>query len=210
MLALNRGPKNADKVRPRAGEGRNRNGPCTDGFGVPGFGTWRTAAHMVCQRQSDRGFSLTDTLVASVVLVIAILGNSGYRYQSLLSAQRADRWKTAATTAQFLCQSWAGTQGIGTFNPVSALGSGITIAADVGPSAGAGFTSLGSYHIDLNGDRYFATLAWQDVAVRAAGAECQGGLGPKQVRQYDLRGCGQIICPDRLFCDAVEDLTECR
>ena len=119
---------------------------------------------MVCQRQSDRGFSLTDTLVASVVLVIAILGNSGYRYQSLLSAQRADRWKTAATTAQFLCQSWAGTQGIGTFNPVSALGSGITIAADVGPSAGAGFTSLGSYHIDLNGDRYFATLAWQDVA----------------------------------------------
>ena len=118
---------------------------------------------MVCQRQSGRGFSLTDTLVASVVLVIAILGNSGYRYQSLLSAQRADRWKTAATTAQFLFQSWAGMQGIGTFNPVSALGSSITIAADAGPSADAGFTSRGSYHIDLNGDRYFATLAWKDV-----------------------------------------------
>jgi hypothetical protein len=113
--------------------------------------------------QSGGGFSLTDTLVASVVLVIAILGNSGYRCQSLLSAQRADRWKTAATTAQFLCQGWAGMQGSGTFNPVSALGSGVTIAVDAGPSAGAGFTSLGSYHVDLNGDRYFVTLAWKDV-----------------------------------------------
>jgi hypothetical protein len=118
---------------------------------------------MPCRLQSCRGFSLTETLISAVALVIAVLGNSGYRYQSMLLTQRADKWRTAATVAQLLCQSWVGMQGSGTYDPVSALGSGVTIASDTGPSAGAGFTLLGSYHIDLNGDRYFATLSWEDV-----------------------------------------------
>jgi hypothetical protein len=113
--------------------------------------------------QSRRGFSLTETLLSGVALVIAVLGNSGYRYQSMLLTERADKWRTAATVAQLLCQSWVGMQGIGTYDPVSALGSGVTIASNTGPSAGAGFTALGSYHVDLNGDRYFATLSWQNV-----------------------------------------------
>ena len=118
---------------------------------------------MTYRRPSCRGFALTDALISGVILVIAVLGNSSYRYQAMLLAQRADKWKTAATVAQLLCQSWTGMQGGGTYDPVSALGSGITIASDEGPSAGAGFTRLGSYHVDLNGTRYFATLSWQDV-----------------------------------------------
>jgi hypothetical protein len=118
---------------------------------------------MAYRLRSGGGFSLAETLISGVALVIAVLGNSGYRYQSMLLTQRADKWRTAATSAQLLCQSWVGMQGIGTYDPVSALGSGVTIASDTGPSAGAGFTALGSYHIDLNGDRYFATLSWEDV-----------------------------------------------
>jgi hypothetical protein len=118
---------------------------------------------MACRYQSRRGFSLTETLISGVVLVIAVLGNSTYRYQSMLLSQRADKWRTAATVAQLLCQSWVGMQGSGTYDPVSALASGVTLVSDTGPSAGTGFTTLGSYHIDLNRDRYFATLSWEDV-----------------------------------------------
>jgi hypothetical protein len=47
---------------------------------------------------------------------------------------------------------------------VSTLSSAVTIATDTtGPSVGAGFTKLGNYHLDLNGDRYFATMSWEDV-----------------------------------------------
>lgn len=117
----------------------------------------------VLRPQSCGGFSLTDTLISSVILVIAVLGNSNYRYQSMLLAQRADMWRSAATVAQLLSQSWAGVQGISTYDPVSSLSPGISLATNAGPSQGAGFTWLGSYRIDLNGTRYFATLSWQDV-----------------------------------------------
>jgi hypothetical protein len=119
---------------------------------------------MVGRRQSSSGFSLVETMASAVILVIAVLGNSTYRYQSMLLSQRADKWRTGATTAQLLCQSWVGKQGSGTYDPVSTLSSAVTIATDTtGPSVGAGFTKLGNYHLDLNGDRYFATMSWEDV-----------------------------------------------
>lgn len=118
---------------------------------------------MACRHPSCRGFSLTETMLGSAILLIAVLGNSSYRYQSMLLAQRADMWRTAATTAQLLGQSWAGVQGVTTYNPVSSLSSAITITSGTGPSEDGGFTRLGSYQIDLNNSRFFATLSWQDV-----------------------------------------------
>jgi len=123
----------------------------------------RGRARGVHRSRSGRGFSLTDTLISSVVLVIAVLGNSNYRYQSMLLAQRADMWRTGTAVAQLLCQSWAGAQGSSTYNPVSSLSSALTLVPGTGPSVGAGFTWLGSYYTDLNGTRYFTTLSWKDV-----------------------------------------------
>jgi len=113
--------------------------------------------------RSCPGFSLIDTLLGSVVLVIAVLGTGVYRYQSMLCAQRADKWRTAATVAQLLCQTWVGVQGVDTYDPVSSLSPGISISSSAGPSGADGFSPLGSYQISLNGDTYFATLSWIDV-----------------------------------------------
>lgn len=115
------------------------------------------------RRPSRRGFSLMETLICSVILLIGVLGNAAYRYQSILCAKKADMWKTAAGVTQLLCQSWAGVLGADSHDPVSALSPEINITAGVGPGEGPGFTRLGSYEIVLNGVRYFATLSWNDV-----------------------------------------------
>ena len=109
------------------------------------------------------GFSLVDVLVAVAILLIAIIGTSRLRYYSAMDARKAGLRIGAARTGLLLCENWRGVNGSGTYDPVASLGSDVTISTGTGPSAPSGFTSLGSYTINLNGTTYYATLSWRDV-----------------------------------------------
>ena len=115
-------------------------------------------------RSKRSGFSLLDVIVASVVLLIAILGTASYRYNSALDERKAAMQTSAARAALLLCESWRGLQGVTTCNPTAWNLSGVAISAGSGPAVPSGFTSLNSYRIATNTYTYTATLSWQNVS----------------------------------------------
>jgi len=115
--------------------------------------------------KSKAGFTFVEILLATVVLLIAILGASAFRYNAALSARQADAQMTAARTALLLCESWRGVGGSTTYDPVASLGSELVIEhADQGPTKPDDFGSLGRYRITTDGVEYYAALAWRNVS----------------------------------------------
>ena len=115
------------------------------------------------KRHSRRGFSLIDVMVAAVVLAVAVVGTSGFRYHSTLDCRRAERHTAAARAALLLSESWRGTGGDEAYDPVSYLSSNLNIEAGDGPEAPEGYTLLGSYVVTVNGTICYTTLSWQDT-----------------------------------------------
>ena len=121
---------------------------------------------------SRRGTTLISALVAVAIILIAVIGTSNFRYYSALDARKATAQTEGARIALMLCEDWRGIQGDLTYNPVTILGSDLTIAVSEGPAVPDGFASLGSFKILLDnpGDdekdyhiTYYATLSWQDI-----------------------------------------------
>lgn len=114
-----------------------------------------------------RGMSLVGTMVAVVILLIALIGTSSFRYYSALDARKADAQTAAARVALMLCESWRGINGDLTYNAAAYSGGNLAITASVdGPAKPADFTLLGSYAIvldDVDGVNYYTTLSWKDV-----------------------------------------------
>lgn len=114
-----------------------------------------------------RGFSLVGTMVAVAILLIALIGTSTFRYAAALDGRRADAHTTAARVALTLAESWRGTMGDLTYDPIVHLGAGLKIAAGEGPLKPEDFTLLGSYLIqfsDVAGvNNYRVTLSWKDI-----------------------------------------------
>lgn len=120
--------------------------------------------------RSHRGVTLLDTLVAVVILLIALIGTSTFRYTAALDARRADAQTTAARVALLLCESWRGLSGDATLDPIQlATGDfGVSASSWDGHVTPAGFTLLGNYEIvmdsgDPDGLVYYATLSWNDA-----------------------------------------------
>lgn len=120
--------------------------------------------------RSRRGVTLVGTLVAVVVLLIALIGTSTFRYTAALDGRRADAQTTAARVALLLAESWRGLNGDLTLDPIQlAAGDfGISASSWDGHVTPAGFTLLGDYEIvmdtgDPDGLVYYATLSWNDV-----------------------------------------------
>jgi len=114
------------------------------------------------KRFVQSGFSLVGVMVAVAVLVIAIVGTSGFRYHSSLDCVRAEHHTAAARAALLLSESWRGAGGDEAYDPVSYLSSTVTIQEGDGPDAPDGYTALGSYEVTVNGTVCYATLAWKD------------------------------------------------
>jgi type II secretory pathway pseudopilin PulG len=114
-----------------------------------------------------RGMSLVGTMVAVVILMIAVIGTSSFRYYSALDARRADAQTSAARVALMLCESWGGINGDLSYDPVAELGTNLAITqSTTGPAKPSDFTLLGSYTIKLNDIHdvtYYVTLSWKDV-----------------------------------------------
>ena len=116
-----------------------------------------------------RGVSLVGTLVAVVILLIALIGTSSFRYYAALDGRRADAQTVAARIALTLCESWRGINGDQTYNPVIHLNSdlGITASSTIVASQPSDFNLLGAYTILFDDERgvnkYMATLSWKDI-----------------------------------------------
>jgi len=119
----------------------------------------------VTRQKLQSGLTFIEILIATVILLIAVVGTSAFRYNAALGARRADLRSTAARTALLFCESWKGSADPNSFDPVSTFASQLTISDDdssfTGPS---GYTMLGSYKITAEGADYYAILAWKDIA----------------------------------------------
>jgi len=112
--------------------------------------------------------TLIEVMAAIVIVAIAVIGASGYRYYSTLDARRADFQNAAARIALLLCENWRGRgyDGTTTYNPIVHLTSEnlLVAASGVGPDYASGFTPLGRYEITMDGVHYWAALSWDDDA----------------------------------------------
>ena len=114
-----------------------------------------------------RGVSLVGAMVAVVILLIALIGTSSFRYYAALDGRRAGTQTTAARVALTLCESWRGVKGDQTFDPTALLGSDLQISTSAsGPDKPADFVLLGSYIVALDyieSVNYNVTLSWKDI-----------------------------------------------
>jgi hypothetical protein len=120
------------------------------------------------------GSTLISSMIAVAIILIAIIGTSNFRYYTALDTRKATAQTEAARIALLLCESWRGVQGDLTYNPITNLGSDLTISENTGPQSPADFTKLGSYLIQLvdNSDQnykneyhisYYVTMSWKDI-----------------------------------------------
>jgi hypothetical protein len=113
------------------------------------------------------GFTLSEVMGAILVLTVAVLGTSAYRYHATLDVRKADLKTTGARIGCLLCETWHGVSDPNSFNPVSHFGTDLAIVSltdPEGPGTPSGHTSLGTYKITVDGDEYRAKLFWRDVS----------------------------------------------
>ena len=110
-------------------------------------------------------FSLIEVMAATVVLAVAVVGISGYRYYAALDARKAGMEAAASRIGLLLCESWRGVNGDEKYDPMSYLGSYLTIADDskTKQEPVVDFTLLGRYTLILDETSYSASLWWKDV-----------------------------------------------
>lgn len=113
--------------------------------------------------QKRSGFSLIDAMIASLILLVAIIGSMSYRYSSKLDERKANMQASAARIAVTLYEGWRGLNGAAAYNPTSYTWPDMTISAGQGPANPADFTKLNSYVIKTNEYNYTATLSRQNV-----------------------------------------------
>jgi Flp pilus assembly protein TadG len=148
-------------------------------------------------RRCRRGASLIGTMVAAVILLIALIGTSTFRYAAALDGRKARAHTTAARVALLLGESWRGTKGDETFAPKVLNSSDLDITASTwgGHEKPDDFTLLGNYAVALEDDNadnlnYYATMSWKDVqpglrALNVSVAWAQRGLGVDGTENVD-------------------------
>jgi prepilin-type N-terminal cleavage/methylation domain-containing protein len=116
------------------------------------------------RRNWASGVTLIEVMVATAILVITMVGISGYRYCSSMNARCSEKQITAARVGQLLCGSWAGVKGSETFDLKAFLGPDLLIETlDAPTSLPDAFVLLGKYRITIEGFAYDCELAWNDV-----------------------------------------------
>lgn len=155
---------------------------------------------LVNRGKQPKGLSLVETMVAIVVLSIAVIGASGYRYYAALDARKADMRMTAARVALLLCESWRGVKGDETYDPTVHLGSELSIAVDdsndVAPDVPEDFTKLGSYAVSMNGVPCYTTMSWRDISAGLRALNVVVAWPPRATRTDSL---DEVFVNSKLF-----------
>jgi len=120
------------------------------------------------------GVSLTEVMVASVVLVIGVTGALSYDYHVTKDARIASAHITATRTVQLVLEDWMSTGGAEQYDPF-ALKLGFSPALDIPSGFGQGQADeLGSplneaiYAITIDDVPMLIMLAYKDVAYDTA------------------------------------------
>lgn len=128
--------------------------------------------------------TLVEVMGAILILSVAVIGASAYRYHSALDARKADETATATRIALLLCENWRGIRGDETFDPEDYWSHdlpGIENSSE-GPEVPPGFTVLNTYTVEINNVFYYVTMSWKDLfaglrALNVAVAWNQNGSG---------------------------------
>ena len=117
--------------------------------------------------KSTGGFTFTEVMGAILVMTVAVLGTSAYRYHSMLDVRTAEKKTTGARIGCLLCETWGGSSDPNTFDPVTHLGADLAITSLTSYESLAtptGHLELGTYRITVDDENYQATLFWKDVS----------------------------------------------
>jgi Tfp pilus assembly protein PilV len=120
--------------------------------------------------RTHQGFTLIGTLIAVVVLLIALIGTSTFRYTAALDGRRAAAQTTGAGVAILLCEGWRGLKGDENHDPTQFTTGDMEITQSSwdGHVTPDNYTLLGNYEVvmdsqDQDSRKYYATLSWRDV-----------------------------------------------
>lgn len=116
--------------------------------------------------------TLVEVMGAILILAVAVIGASAYRYHAALDARKADERATATRIALLLCENWRGVSGAVSgdeaYDAEDYFAHGLSFdASSEGPEVPADFTELATYTIALKGKygvTYYTTLSWKDVS----------------------------------------------
>ena len=120
------------------------------------------------QNRRARGATLVEIMIATVVVLVVVMGIMGYRYYSALDAKKAEVRAAAGRISLLLLEGWKGTGGATDYDPESAFESEFLISLSaIGPSvptdfSGTFFNLLNSYEIIIDNVYYYTTLAYLD------------------------------------------------
>ncbi len=114
-------------------------------------------------QKTRSAFTIVEAMIAAVVLVIAVIGTSVYRYQAALGARHADLYSTGVRLSLMLCEGWSGEGGTTSYDPVTTFTPDLDIIDTNSAGAPTGFTELGSYEIIVDGFKYYAALSWKNM-----------------------------------------------
>ncbi|MBW8040105.1 MAG: hypothetical protein FVQ85_08915 [Planctomycetes bacterium] len=123
---------------------------------------------MTTQRSKPAGgFTFTEVMVSILVMTVAVLGTSAYRYHATLDVRTAEQKTTGARLGCLLSETWRGVNDPNTFDPASYFGTELTITSMIsseGPGTPSGYTALGTYKIAVDNADYRITLFWKDIS----------------------------------------------
>lgn len=120
--------------------------------------------------RNNHGVTIVEIMVAIVIILVAVIGATGFRYHSALDARKADVKITAGRIGSLLLEGWVGTGGQLTYDPVAEYGTDMNISVSAaGPAVPTGFTKLDSFRIVANRANYYATLSYRGSTPTQAG-----------------------------------------
>ena len=122
---------------------------------------------MVCDMDKPprkSGFTLTELIVAMLILSILSVGALGYQYVAARDVRSAEAQAAAARLAKMILDGWKGLGVESAYDPIALWGSALSIApSSIGPSAptapGRVFTVAGRYRIQIDNINFYVTCA---------------------------------------------------
>ncbi len=125
----------------------------------------RLGSHITVKRRKkeEKGFSLPDTMVAVLVLMIIVTGSLSYRYVSAANIEKSQQHLTAMDLAVTFLETWQGVSGASTFDPEIVFAGNLPLDDGSGENQPSGYTLLGKYEVTDDNDTYQLTLSWNDV-----------------------------------------------
>lgn len=116
------------------------------------------------RRRYLRAFTVLEVVISILIIMVLVNGVLGYQYFSTRDVRLSEVQASASRLGLLLLESWKGSGGIGTFDPLAEFSSELTMETlaegpDVPEDEGAVFVKLGSYGVQMENTYFFITLS---------------------------------------------------